>query len=374
MKLTGIVAVLLAGSAAGQEHVFPTPTDDRWQYPFNASGGARPTASCFSSLGTGVPSFDNFNDRDGVVIVAWDTTAHIPPGLGPAAYDIESVRVTLKNEPGAVWAIDLTTDEWFTYDVNNDTQVNADGFPRGHAQDTDGESSDVDPGRPIELFGTGFGPTYTAQSWNENSAYVGGGPTISAPRDPFPFVYQNPTLAQMHCEENVQGRFNDQLPIPVTNFTPIPWAIGAPSGYTPGAQSVPFDVEFEINLLQTNGAVRAYFQDQLNAGRVFAYVTSLASTVQGGTPGTVPSFYQKEGLGLHPQAAAPKLTVVLRDRPVGDLDGNGCVSISDLTILLANYGTTSGAIADEGDLDGDEDVDISDLALLLANYGTGTCG
>lgn len=370
------VACLLVGlvPARGQTFVFDTPSDDRWQYPFNASGGARATASCFSSLGTGIPSFDNFNDRDGIVLVAWDTTAQIPPGRGPAAYDIQSIVVTLRNEPGATWLIDLTVDEWYTYDVNNDTFVNGDGYPRGDPQDTDGESDDEDPGRPIELFGVGFGPTYTAQSWNENSPYIGGGPTLAAPRDPFPFVFQAGTFDLLHCEENVQGRFNDHLAQPVTNFTPTPWAIGVPVGYTPTQQATPFDVVFAIDLSLSDGAVRAYFQEQLDEGRLFVSVTSLHPTVQGGTPGSVPSFYQKEGLGLHPDAAAPKLTIVLRERRTGDTDGNGCVNLSDLTRLLSNFGNASGMTVEDGDCDGDGDVDLSDLALLLAHFGTGTCG
>jgi len=54
----------------------------------------------------------------------------------------------------------------------------------------------------------------------------------------------------------------------------------------------------------------------------------------------------------------------------GDLDGDNDVDLSDLAILLANYGTTSGAAYTDGDLDGDGDVDLADLAALLAVYGT----
>ena len=54
----------------------------------------------------------------------------------------------------------------------------------------------------------------------------------------------------------------------------------------------------------------------------------------------------------------------------GDLDGDCDVDLADLAILLAHYGTTSGADPEDGDLDGDGDVDLGDLAVLLANYGT----
>jgi hypothetical protein len=56
----------------------------------------------------------------------------------------------------------------------------------------------------------------------------------------------------------------------------------------------------------------------------------------------------------------------------GDLDGDNDVDLSDLAILLGNYGTTSGAVYEDGDLDEDGDVDLTDLAALLGVYGT-TC-
>jgi len=55
---------------------------------------------------------------------------------------------------------------------------------------------------------------------------------------------------------------------------------------------------------------------------------------------------------------------------IGDLDGDGDIDLTDLAILLAHYGMTSGATYEDGDLDGDEDVDLTDLAALLAVYGT----
>lgn len=373
VQFAAIAAGFFASNALAQTYDFSMPSDDRWQYPFNFSGGARPTASVFTSLGTGVPSFSNFNDRDGAFIIAWNTGALIPPGAGAGNYAISSIRVTLRSEPGATWIPDATSDEWYTFDFNNDTFINGDGIPRGQPGDTDGESDDSDPGRGIELFGAGFGPFYTAVSWTENSAYVGGTDQANAPRDPFPMVFQDGTTDVLHCEDSISGRHNQNIANPVGRFTPTPWALGIPVNYVPNAQTVPFDVTFDLNLDLSGGRVRQYFQEQLNAGRVIVYVTALTETVMGGTVGGVPSFYNKEGLGLHPEARAPKLTITLAEQIPGDLDSNGCVDLRDLATLLSNFGTGSGAELADGDTDGDGDVDLSDLAALLANYGTGDC-
>jgi len=57
----------------------------------------------------------------------------------------------------------------------------------------------------------------------------------------------------------------------------------------------------------------------------------------------------------------------------GDLDGDLDIDLEDLTVLLSNFGTPSGATREDGDVDGDGDVDLSDLTVLLAAYGT-MCG
>jgi|GEM_PF-4455704 len=56
----------------------------------------------------------------------------------------------------------------------------------------------------------------------------------------------------------------------------------------------------------------------------------------------------------------------------GDLNGDRVVNLSDLAILLANYGAEEGMTHADGDLDFDGDVDLSDLAYLLGVYGD-TC-
>jgi hypothetical protein len=57
--------------------------------------------------------------------------------------------------------------------------------------------------------------------------------------------------------------------------------------------------------------------------------------------------------------------------PPGDLNGDGCVDLTDLAELLSNYGAASGMSYADGDIDGDADVDLADLTELLAHYGEG---
>jgi len=72
--------------------------------------------------------------------------------------------------------------------------------------------------------------------------------------------------------------------------------------------------------------------------------------------------YELQG-GFWPGATAPAPCL-------GDLNGDGAVSLADLSILLANYGTVGGVDPEDGDLDGDDDVDLTDLSLMLSVFGT----
>lgn len=324
------MSLVIGSTAWGTEYSFPTPSDDQWQYPFNFTPGFRPTGSCFGAAGE-----ENFNDRDGVVIIAWDTSASITPGQGPDAYDVASVRVTLTIQANAnimpSWVPDLTADEWFTYDINGDGEVNLDGIPRGEPGDTDGESDDSDPGRSIDLFGVMFGPTYSLGTWTEFSSYIGANDQTSAARDPFPFVYQKGTLVPLHVEDHVDGLFNEGAG--VLQFTPVPWAIGVPLNYTPGTQQVPFDVAFEIDLSLSDGEVKRYFQNQLNAGRIVVAITSLTETVQQGPVAGIPSFYMKEGVPLDPGAKAAALVVEIADQTVPAVSTWGVVMLALLALV-----------------------------------------
>ncbi len=372
--LAMVMAVCVGERTYGEEYDFPMPSDDRWHYPFNFTAGARPIATCFSSVGN--ITFPSFNDRDGLLVVAWDTSELIEPGFCPERYVISAMRVTLTNTSEAEWPEDLTPDEWFTFDFNNDGEINGDGIPRGMPGDVDGESDDLDFGRTLELFGAGFGPKLSYQSWNENSFYVGADQFVNNARDPFPFSFQEETGAKLHVEDSVKGTQNESAEPPVFQFTPKPWAVGLPINYTPGDQPVPFDVIFDIHLDESDGLVRRYFQEQLSGGRVIVVVTSLIETVmfgQGG--GELPAFFNKEGLSVEVGAKAPRLTLVLSESQWGDYD-------LDCDVDLDDYRAMAGCLSGQGivpnplpplseesclrsfDFYGDSDVDEGDVAIF----------
>ncbi|MFN0135739.1 MAG: hypothetical protein ACKVS9_06430 [Phycisphaerae bacterium] len=55
-------------------------------------------------------------------------------------------------------------------------------------------------------------------------------------------------------------------------------------------------------------------------------------------------------------------------RVPGDIDGDGDVDLTDLAILLGQFGCAADC---DADINGDNIVDLTDLAMLLAKFGTG---
>lgn len=60
----------------------------------------------------------------------------------------------------------------------------------------------------------------------------------------------------------------------------------------------------------------------------------------------------------------------------GDIEpaggGDGDVDLTDLSVMLGNFGTLSGATCDDGDIEptgGDGDVDLTDLSIMLGGFG-----
>lgn len=88
-------------------------------------------------------------------------------------------------------------------------------------------------------------------------------------------------------------------------------------------------------------------------------VGTLVGAIGGINSGTGLPEYETGDIAVEPSATAC----------LGDFNHDGLIDLTDLTIILANYGSTT-ATADQGDLDGDADVDLTDLSGFLALYGT----
>lgn len=52
----------------------------------------------------------------------------------------------------------------------------------------------------------------------------------------------------------------------------------------------------------------------------------------------------------------------------GDVDGDNVATLTDLAIMLSNFGMDSGALAGDGDVNNDRAVDLTDLAELLSAF------
>ncbi|MGB0715486.1 MAG: hypothetical protein ACPGXK_06390 [Phycisphaerae bacterium] len=365
MKILSSAIVVLfhavSTASAGVEHRFDTPSDDAWHYPFNFTPGFRPLGGVFSPGGV-----DDFNDRDGILILAWDTTELIAPGQALSAYDIQGLSVTVTNFAASFlvpeWTPDLTVDEWYTYYTGN--------------------QADTDPGRPIELFGVGFGPAYDVDTWTEGDNFVGATQNENRPRDPFPMTFDEVTGQELHLEDNLRGTQNESLVPPLCDspddscpFTPIPWAIGHPQDYTPGSQQVPFDIRFDIDLDAADELVRAYFQEGLQRGRVIVSISSLLVTVQQGSSVGYPNVFMKEGVSFDPLGKAASLTVTLASEVTGDVEPDGLVSLSDWAFMSDclmgpdTQPSTDGALTSAEcrcffDFDSDGDIDAMDVAAF----------
>ncbi|MFN0138030.1 MAG: hypothetical protein ACKVS9_18155 [Phycisphaerae bacterium] len=89
-----------------------------------------------------------------------------------------------------------------------------------------------------------------------------------------------------------------------------------------------------------------------------------------GDAGETGFIYDSVAAGAAGQINAPlMLSLSAVEVCVADVNEDGAIGLSDLSTLLANFGSSSGMTPTRGDLDGDGDVDLADLAKLLTDFG-----
>lgn len=220
----------------------------------NGTPGSRSEAATFSAL----PDDTIEDNRLGQFIFRFDTTtAGIPAGLGPENYDISNFLVTITVSQGG-FRYDPSQDDWRTY--------SEEGLP------------DEDPGRPLELHGTGFRNGFTAATFQENSPFEQGTPL------------RNNAFAIDFDENGVERDLTNNVE---EEFNPFPWAIGQIDGISPGAL-VPVDsvVNFRPDFNQPG--VANYLREGLNQGFIWFTITSMHPALRQG--GEFVAFYTKESI------------------------------------------------------------------------------
>lgn len=336
--LAAVTTACLAAPLDAQSYdVTMSTTADRWMYPFNATPGTRPAGSIFGYVP--FPDETSFDNRDGQVIVAFDTSEVVPIGQGPASYDVSNFVLEITLAGPASGPIDPTVDDWRTY------------LP----EEARGALADSDPGRPIELFAAGFRNGYDRLGWAEGDSF--------SDTD----IFGQGTRNVFAAEIAVDGSLFDASSSITDDFTANPVAVATFPGFEAG--EIPPEGAVAIFELDTSDPlIRGWLGESLDEGRLIFAVTSLLGASQGDT--VLTQFYLRENplveVGVRESSViAFAVDVVDACAIREDLNGDCLVDGADLGLFLSRWNT-----ADESaDYDGDGIVSGSDLGRLLAAFG-----
>jgi hypothetical protein len=312
---------------------FDEPARDRWNYPFSATPGTRTNATIFGATG-----IEGFDDRDGQFIVGFDTAGEIPTGLGAGAYRVVSARVTLVIDNDLQFVYDDTADELASFFDPADPEY----------------VEDTTPGRPIELYATGYRNGFTIQNWEETSVF--GGPPIVIPaegaRNAFAAFY-----AGVDDVVDLSRQVRERI-----ESTPL--AIGQTDGVAVG-ELVPAETVFTFDIDTCAPGAKSFFDASFDAGKVNLTVTGMHSAELGSTE--FPSFFTRENalspiLGYAPQL---ELTVIAVDD--ADLTGDGVLDLFDF-LAFQNAFDAGDPLAD---FDGSCSLDIFDFLAFQNAFDAG---
>ncbi len=328
-----LLAVTAAASADVVNIVFPEPTHDRWNYPFNFTPGARGSASTFNAINE-----TDFDDRDGQVFIGFDTDAQLEPGLGEVYYVIVSAEMRI-----------ATSDGGFIFDDTSDSITTF----------TDPMDPEALNGRPCELFGVGYRGGFGVHTYVETSPFgAPDGENYTAVRNGFPtdFVGGVPDDISNH----IFGELIGGETFPAREVTPF--AVGMADGVSVGAVA-PFDTDFIFTLDLGNPDVDLYLRKAMHEGKLHLMLTSTHAAVMQG--GEFVNWYTKENFFGEGFAARLSMTVMTIDPLVGDLNLDGVVDTADLGLLIGAFGSGDPV----ADINSDLVVDTADLGLLIGNFG-----
>ena len=272
-SLVGVrLYILLETTATGEgiEASFDKPSQDRWNYPWNSTPGARALASLFRATDeVGVY-------RHGTFIVGFDTSDLIPEGNASGAYQITSAQLRL-----------MTSGDFeVPYDPSYDPVVSH--LPETHEL----YLADEDPGRPVQVFGTGFRNDFNIETWNETTPYSPGG---DAQRTVFPIILDEGGLPK-----------DASLAVDYSNPSDTaPFAVGKLEDTRLG-DLIPGDTWMTFDIDLNDSGTLAYLQRGLAQGKLSFTFTSLNGG--GRELRTYPEFYT----GDHLVGEVPQLQISLR--------------------------------------------------------------
>ncbi|HLO40209.1 MAG TPA: hypothetical protein VK176_04240 [Phycisphaerales bacterium] len=340
LALAGLAGVGHAQTFSG---TYAQPSLDRWNYPFSSQPGAERFLPTFGAIQ--IPGFD---DRDGQMLVGFNTAADIPTNLPPEWYTVESMKLT-------VW---VAVDEQFVYDPSFDSFVtllpNAD--PRHVA--------DMDLGKPVEVFAVGFRNGFNLLTFQENSPF-GGAPIIppaEGARNTFAAIYDVSGQVATDVSRQVRQGF-DAEPLGIAQ-------IPATEGVNPG-DLVPIGTQMVFDLNPCAAGGQGYLRQCLAAGRVDLMVSSLAPA-QGGPDGgtgdpTYPSFYSRENPTAIALGKYTTLEYVVTVRNPADFDQSGFVDTDDFDAFVHAYENGDSS----ADIDGSCFVDTDDYDTFVRAFEAG---
>ncbi len=337
MMRSAFTVLVLTGTCLAQTGPislsFDEPVRDRWNYPFSATPGTRTNATIFGATG-----IEGFDDRDGQFIVGFDTAGEIPTGLGAGAFRVVSARVALV----------IQNDFQFVYDATPDALASF--FP---IDDPD-YVEDTTPGRPIELYATGYRNGFTIDSWEETSAF--GGPPIIPPaegaRNAFAAFYSSVDDV-VDLSRQVRERVES-----------TPFAIGQTTGVAVG-EFVPAETVFTFDVNTCAPGASAFFDASFDAGKVNLTVTSMHSAEFGST--AFPAFFTRENALSPILGYAPRLELTVIAVDDADLNGDGELTIFDF--LAFQNAFDAGEPLD--DFDGNSTLDIFDFLAFQNAFDAG---
>jgi hypothetical protein len=305
------LAIVAMSSAAtvclGQTINATTPTLDQWVYSFNQNPGTEIEARVFGAQAD--PMFRTlFDNRDGQLLIGFDTSPQVQGGLDPRLYHVVSATLSVRVTQGDAFAYDPTYDSVFTY-----------VFPESDPA----RVPDADAGRPIEVYALGYRYGLTTSTYAETTTYPVGLP-------PFPSRGVRPVFA---AEWNGSTFADISSSVDARQET-TPLGVGQVAGLTPGAL-VPQDAIMSFTLDQRSPGAMKHLQESIAGGRLNLMVTSLYESSQQNP--VVPRLATKEyaaDLG----GASSSLVMDVRVRTdIADWNCSGVVSVQDIFDFLTDF-------------------------------------